>query len=96
MNAIEKIWTDLNKLVPPTGEREGVDLTLLGSSSLSCVGTFLESGTLNTQQQQTLQRNLGQMRQLNPKLTGEHQLYFGLLYRVCEIVSEQLSGAFSD
>ena len=93
MNTIEELLGILGSKTVPNGEINGISLEELSRSSLASVRHFLKTGKLDTAHAQVLQRSLANLRLVNPALTGENQVYFGLLYRVCELTSEQASQA---
>ena len=90
MKAVEQLWADLQKCPFPrgmAGQVAGVRPTQLNVLATGCVRAFLANGgRLDVGEKATLGRCLSDLRRLNPELAGEEQVYFGKLYRVCDLV----------
>ena len=94
MNAINQLLSTLSAKPVPSGEVNGIMLEDFSQRTLAVVREAAR-GVLNSDNTGKLHNSLAVMRQLNPQLSGENQVYFGLLYRVCELASEQVSPAAS-
>jgi len=94
MKELEKLWTEFKEISFPSslaGEKiEGIDPVSVDTFSAGCISSFLASGMLDEEKKKTLKECMSELRILNPKLVGESQVYFGKLYRLCELVYSQL------
>ncbi len=92
MNSIEEMLDDL-KLMPFPSELggkkfDGIDPTDVNRLALNCINLFLQSGSLDSNNKENLNKTMSELRILNPKLVGDAQVYFGKLYRLCDLVYE--------
>ncbi len=95
MSDIKQLWHEWKKLPFPaavTGKKiESFDLGELSATASRCVSTFLDAnGTLDAEHAGMLKKCMSDMQTVNPKCVGDAQVYFGKLYRLCDLVSDRL------
>ena len=94
MKEIAKLWAEFNKIPFPrnlTGEEiEGIDPVSVDTYAAGCISSFIAGEKIDKDKKEILKECMSEMRILNPKLVGESQVYFGKLYRLCDLVYSQL------
>ena len=94
MREIEKLWAAFEKIPFPSNlageEIDGVDPVSIDKFATGCIRAFLTSGKLDESKKEILNKCMSELRKLNPKLVGDSQVYFGKLYRLCDLVYSQL------
>lgn len=68
-------------------EVSGLDPVSIDTVASCCIESYVKNGHISHEQKLVLDRCLSQMRALNPKLVGDAQVYFGKLYRLCDLVN---------
>jgi len=95
MNSIENILNDLKLMQFPDEiadiKSNDLDPVAVNKLAFACAHAFLKKGQLNSADKNNLDRCLSDLRILNPKLVGGAQVYFGKLYRLCDVVYQQAS-----
>ena len=92
---MEKHWQEF-KLLPFPRELAGktiagVNPERVEQLAADCIRSFLEGGrTLDARHREILVKCMTDLRKLNPILDGDAQVYFGKLYRLCDLVYAQL------
>ena len=98
MKAITDLWDSLQscKVPVPLPDTPGMDAAQLIEQATRCVRYYLQNNSLDKVHENTLQQCLHALREVNPGLQGQAQLYFGLLYRLCDVlwqIHQQSRGA---
>ncbi|MDH5324436.1 MAG: hypothetical protein OEZ68_04015 [Gammaproteobacteria bacterium] len=88
MTAIEQLWQTLNSTTKPVLLPQNIEQTRRQAEE--CIQQYLRRGGLSRNMRATLQHCIEQMRQFNPTLQGEAQVYFGLLYRLCDLLDQSV------
>ena len=94
MKNIQHLWAELSAASLPSNLSNvainGIDPCLINRQAADCIRTFLgHNGTLDPAHKQTLSQCLSDMEILNPTLVGEAQVYFGKLYRLCDLIRDR-------
>ena len=92
---MEKLWHEFQLLPYPSDmvgkEIEGINPSEVDKLATGCIRSYLKDGkSLDTNTKAILKQCMTDLRRLNPKLGGNAQVYFGKLYRLCDLVYAQL------
>lgn len=96
MISINEIWTAWRNLPFPSDLQEehfaGVNFNKLLDDAVCSIEAFLENhGQLNQQEMRQLEKCRAELKKINPAMVGEAQVYFGKLYRLCDLVLHDLN-----
>lgn len=91
MNDVNQLWVAFQKTPIPeiVAGQEGREISLIEVDTLAegCISSFIKNaGMLDIEKKNTLGNCLSVLRKLNPTLVGDAQVYFGKLYRLCDLV----------
>lgn len=85
MTRIDAVWQEVNNTPFPVNVL--ADAVALDLRAKHCVDAFLTGGgALTGRERRKLDACLVEMRQMNPNLVGDAQVYFGKLYRLCSLM----------
>lgn len=95
MNDVKQLWREWKQLPFPAavaGKKiEGLAPEEISATASRCIGTFLDAnGELGAEHTGMLRKCMSDMQIVNPKCVGDTQVYFGKLYRLCDLVSSRL------
>ena len=95
MNDIKQLWHEWKKLPFPAtvaGKKiEGFDPAEIAANASRCINAFFDAnGALDAEHAGMLRACMSDMQIVNQKCVGDDQVYFGKLYRLCDLVSGRL------
>lgn len=97
MTDIKALWDDLQRQPLPGNLAQvaggKTDAEGLARRAQECVRAFMAADALDNGKRRQLEQCLAEMRSINPKLVGEAQVYFGKLYRLCDLVYERAANS---
>lgn len=101
MNDIKQLWTELRKLPLPANASANnvtnINPETLRAHASQIISAYLETdgletdGALKSAQLAQLNDCVLKLKQLNPTLIGDAQVYFGKLYRICDLLKGKLA-----
>lgn len=87
MNDVKTLWDELKSTPCPASDSHQSKLNEVDRSVAGCVQVYISNGgVLAAGQKATLGRCMQTLREINPGLNGDAQVYFGKLYRLCDLV----------
>ena len=91
MNQIEKLWKEIQEMPFPSNMQskdiDGINPYEIASLATDCISSYFDSDQeLERDKKEKLKECMEDLRSLNPKLRGDAQVYFGKLYRLCDLV----------
>ncbi|MEQ6340934.1 MAG: hypothetical protein M3A44_04590 [Gammaproteobacteria bacterium] len=95
MNDIKQLWHEWKQLPFPAAVAgkmiEGRAPEEISATASCCISVYLDAnGALDAEHAGMLRKCMSDMQIVNPKCVGDSQVYFGKLYRLCDLVSSQL------
>lgn len=96
MNDIKQLWAEVRKLPLPANASVNnvthIDPDTLRAHASQIISAYLETdGALNSAQRAQLNLCVANLKTLNPTLLGDAQVYFGKLYRICDLLKNKLA-----
>ena len=91
MNDIKQLWEEHQKSPFPNEMNDkkinDTDVVEINAIASGCISSFIESGgSLDPNRKIILNNCMSMLKELNPTLVGNAQVYFGKLYRLCDLV----------
>ena len=98
LSMVKQLWADFQKLPFPhdikSRSEAYVDMGRLNTTARQCIQQYVEkNGEIDIATRQLLKNCLDDMSTRNHGLTGDAQVYFGVLYRICDLIAGQDASA---
>ena len=91
MNDVKQLWNEFQKTPFPSElagpEIYGIDPVEIDAFAAGCISSFIDNGgLLEAEKKKILNNCMSELKRINPTLVADSQVYFGKLYRLCDIV----------